>query len=145
MTDQTARNDISEVKVAKDKKYLYFKVSTVDPITPYESGDTKWMNIHIRTSSAKSEAWGYNYAIRENGKVTAVDNGTFKTLGTAETEVINNEMYVKVPLKLLGLSAKNCSIEFKVSDNVTDPSDVLSFYNSGDSAPIGGLSWSFGY
>ena len=26
-----------------------------------------------------------------------------------------------------------------------DPLDVLSFYNSGDSAPIGGLSWSFGY
>ena len=103
------------------------------------------MNIHIRTDANENDAWGYNFVIRENGKVIAIENGIYAEKGKADTNVLGNQMYVRVPLTILGLSKNNCHIEFKVSDHVTDTSDVLSFYNSGDSAPIGGLSWSFGY
>lgn len=145
LTDRTARNDISAVDVARDGENLYFRIAATKNITPYQAGDTGWMNIHIRTESAESAAWGYNYVIRENGRVMSVQNGVYSEEGKAETAVVGNQMYVSVPLKLLRLSRDRCSIEFKVSDNVGDPLDVLSFYNSGDSAPIGGLSWSFGY
>lgn len=146
LTDDTARNDIASVDVARDGENLYFRITVSgEVIIPYSEGDTSWMNIHIRTDAAENDAWGYNFVIRENGRVMAAENGTYTEKGKADTSVLGNQMYVRVPLSVLGLSENKCNIEFKVSDHVTDPGDVLSFYNSGDSAPIGGLSWSFGY
>ena len=54
-------------------------------------------------------------------------------------------MVVAVPLSALGLTAESCHIEFKVSDNVTKCDDIMDYYVSGDSAPIGRLSYSYGY
>ena len=38
----------------------------------------------------------------------------------------------------------NLAIEFKVSDNVTNYDDIMDYYVTGDSAPIGRLSFSYG-
>ncbi len=144
LTDKTGRNDIETVRVARDDTYLYFKISVAgDAITPYSEGDGKWMNIHIRMAEESNAAWGYTYTVCNRGSVVRNTDG--KTIGSAETVVSGKEMTVKIPLKMLGLKRDDCSVEFKVTDNVTDATDVLSCYNSGDSAPIGGLSWSFGY
>ena len=110
------------------------------------------MNIRIRTGNAgETDALGYNYIVNYSvlsdsktgiGKLTKKG---YEKAGEADYAVSGNMLTVKIPLKTLGLKSDYRTIEFKVSDNVTDPSDVLSFYNSGDSAPIGGLNFSYGY
>ena len=53
-------------------------------------------------------------------------------------------MLYKIPLSALGLTADNCRIEFKVTDNITEPGNILNYYVSGESAPLGRLSFSYG-
>jgi hypothetical protein len=54
-------------------------------------------------------------------------------------------MQVKVKLSDLGMSGKDFYMQFKVTDNVKKPKSPLSYFTSGDSAPIGRLSYSYGY
>ena len=54
-------------------------------------------------------------------------------------------MLIVVPLAALGLSANSVSFEFKVADNVTDYTDIMDYYVTGDSAPIGRLRYAYGY
>lgn len=151
LTDNTNRNDVDSVRVMKDGENLYFKITTVDAITPYSAGDDGWMNIRIRTSDGIYDGVGYNYCINqtvyENGtsSVCKYDGTAYREVGKAEYALVGNTLCVKIPMSLLGLDTENYKIEFKVSDNVTYGQDVLSYYNSGDSAPIGGLSYQFGY
>lgn len=160
-SDFSNRNDIAQVKVAQDGAYLYFLVETVDDITEYAGGDN-WMNILIKTNASTTENSfeGYDYIINRapNGKSTSVQTSTggynWRDTGTAEITVEGNKMLVKVPLSALGLNADNVQFEFKVSDNVCKPSwfteddpehDVLHYYITGDSAPIGRLNYAYGY
>ena len=59
--------------------------------------------------------------------------------------VDGNKMTISVPLSMLGLSASEFSFGFKVADNVTNYKDIMDYYVSGDSAPIGRLRYSYGY
>ena len=52
-------------------------------------------------------------------------------------------MIVKVPINDLGLSSENLRLSFKVSDHVLDQFDIMDYYISGDSAPIGRLSYKY--
>jgi len=65
-TDNSGRNDIETVKVARDDEYLYFRVTTKDDITSYTDGDEKWMNILLKTDNGKSLWNGYNYVLNRS-------------------------------------------------------------------------------
>lgn len=153
--DDSNRNDIDTIRVARDDAHLYFRITTADEITSYTSGDQKWMNIWIKTQNGGTEnSLGYQYVINREiidgvrSRVLKSKGGAdYKATGEAEYKVFGKVILVKIPLSALGLSEKNYDIEFKVSDNVkaTAKTDILEFYNSGDSAPIGGLSYKFGY
>ena len=54
-------------------------------------------------------------------------------------------MQVRVRLSDLGMSAEDYYMEFKVTDNIQKESDFLSLYSTGDAAPIGRLSYTYGY
>lgn len=150
-TDNSGRNDIETVKVARDDEYLYFRVTTKDDITSYTDGDEKWMNILLKTDNGKSLWNGYNYVLNRSvsGDKTTVmkasANGkTLEKCGEGEVKVYGKTMLVKVALKDLGLSSDNYHIEFKVADNVT-AYDHVELYRSGDVAPVGRLNYSYGY
>ncbi len=153
LEDDSNRNDIDTVSVARDGQYLYFRITTVAPVTEYRSGDGNWMNIWLTTGSKEEKnAIGYQYCINREvfpdgtSSVSRCSaDGSFASCGKAEYVRSGNVLNVKVPLTVLGLSEENFAFDFKVSDNISDCGNVLSFYNSGDSAPIGGLSWSYGY
>ncbi len=154
ITDESGRNDISNVKVARDGEYLYFRVETAKEITPYEQGDTRWMNLWIKTRNAENTYFGYDYVINRNvsgGKSEishANANGALEKSGEADIRVEGNVMFVRVKLSDLGLGGANYDIEFKVTDNVSLESvgkKYLDFYRTGDSAPIGRLNYRFGY
>lgn len=150
-TDKSGRNDIETVKVARDDEYLYFRVTTKDDVTAYQSGDEKWMNILLKTDNGKTLWNGYNYVLNRSvsGDKTSVmkaskDGKSLEKCGEGEVKVYGKTMLVKVALKDLGLSSDNYHIEFKVADNVAGY-DHVELYRSGDVAPIGRLNYSYGY
>ncbi len=160
-TDATDRNDILETRVVHDGTNLYFLVTTKEDVTAYESGDN-WMNILIKTeaSTEDNSFAGYNFAVNRapDGNTTSVEKSTggwnWESAGAAELLVEGNRMMITVPLSTLGLSADNVKFSFKVADNVQKPSwfaaedaehDILHYYATGDSAPLGRYSYSYGY
>ena len=160
-TDATDRNDILETRVVHDGTNLYFLVTTKEDVTAYESGDN-WMNILIKTeaSTEDNSFAGYNFAVNRapDCNTTSVEKSTggwnWESAGAAELLVEGNRMMITVPLSTLGLSADNVKFSFKVSDNVQKPSwfaaedaehDILHYYATGDSAPLGRYSYSYGY
>lgn len=148
-TDQSNRNDIIEVKVAHDKKKLYFRIKTLAAITPYNGTDLNWMNILIR-STGDTHFEGYHYIINrkpESARTTverSIGGYDWEKSGEAEYVVRGNIMQVAIPLEQLGLTPENCGIEFKVADHVTRYDDIMDYYVTGDSAPIGRLNFSYG-
>jgi len=151
--DNSGRNDISSVSVAHDDNYLYVKAETVDDITAYNGTDLNWMTLLIKTDEDIANSFGgYKYIVNRspnaNGK-TSVERSTggyaWAGAGEADYRVYGNAIIYRIPLSALGLTADNCYVQLKVSDNVTNYSDIMDYYVTGDSAPIGRLSYTYGY
>lgn len=151
-TDNSNRNDITEIKVTHDSKHVYFRIKTVSDITPYNGTDANWMNLLIGTGDTANAFSGYRYIInRKPGKkgTTSVEQSTggyaWKKAGEATYTIKGNTMQVAIPLRALGMTGNNCSFQFKVADNVTHANQIMDYYITGDSAPVGRLSFSYGY
>ncbi|MDR3318234.1 MAG: hypothetical protein LBS99_02235 [Clostridiales bacterium] len=151
LTDDSNRNDIAETRVARDKEYLYFKVTCAANITAPASADKGWLNIHINTrNSGEKDALGYQYRINSSvsdGKgeiLRALSDGKSEKAGGADIFLSGKSAVIRVPLSALCLSDRNYEIDFKVSDNVNQ-NNFLNFYTTGDCAPCGRLNYKFGY
>ncbi len=149
-TDSSNRNDITEIRVAHDRKHVYFMIKTATDITEHNGTDLNWMNILVSGDSTKPSFAGYTYILNrkpgKNGK-TSVERSlggyNWTDAGNAQYTIKGNLMQVAVPLKALGLTADNCSFGFKASDNVTDYHDIMDYYITGDSAPIGRMNFNY--
>lgn len=147
-TDSSARNDIVSIKVTNDKKNLYLLVATARPVTAYNGTDQNWMNILLRTGSRQLDFGGFNYIInrRPGAKgTTMVERSTggyrWSTAGTARLQVWSNYIQVAIPLRILDLREPGTAIGIKVADHVTRYDDIMDYYVTGDSAPIGRLAY----
>ncbi|MBQ3128242.1 MAG: hypothetical protein IJC13_04305 [Clostridia bacterium] len=149
--NHTMRNDFSNVKVTYDNKNVYFRIETVDDITPYT--DKAWMRILLDTdSSGEAANWeGFEYIINRDSadadtlKIEKSTGGwSFETTGTAQYRIDGNVMYVSVPKTALGFGAKNeIHFNFKLSDNMQTDGDIMDFYQNGDVAPGGRFMFAF--
>ncbi len=147
----TMRNDFKNVKVTYDTDNVYFRIETVDDITPYT--DKAWMRLFIDTdSTGKVFSWeGFEYVInRENATESQVviekskGGWSFEKTGVGEYVVNKNIMYLQIPLSALGLEdSENVSFNFKLSDNMQTDGDILDFYQNGDVAPGGRFMFEF--
>lgn len=147
----TMRNDFKNVKVTYDTDNVYFRIETVDDITPYT--DKAWMRLFIDTdSTGKVSSWeGFEYVInRENATESQVviekskGGWSFEKTGVGEYVVNKNIMYLQIPLSALGLEdSENVSFNFKLSDNMQTDGDILDFYQNGDVAPGGRFMFEF--
>lgn len=151
-TDTSNRNDITDIKVVHNSSDLYVYVKTAEEITPYNGTDTNWMNLLIGTDSGEASFEGYQYIINRNPNAdgtTSIEksDGGFRwsKAGSATYKLYGDVIVYKIPLSALGLDADNCHIRFKAADNVTKQDDIMDYYVSGDCAPIGRLSYSYGY
>ena len=98
-----------------------------------------------RLDRTKKDGIGYDYVInREYGKICRIENGNYAVAGDCDVYVSGKVMTIAVPLSAIGQTGNLPAIRFKVSDHV-DSSDVMNFYIQGDSAPIGRLSYTYGY
>ena len=148
--DSSARNDIVEITVSESAAAVTFEVRTASDVIPYAQGDLNWMNILVKTDGSSDKAFEYDYVINRyptvNG-VTTVEricaDGRKVLSGKATYSVSGDILRVTVPFEALGLEAGDVHFGFKVADNVADPDDIMEYYVSGDSAPIGRLSFDY--
>ncbi len=157
--DYSNRNDITDVKVVHDSSNLYIYVKT-NGISEYNGTDKNWMTVLIGNDSGETNFETYQYIINrspdENGN-TSIEKCTggynWQTTGSAQYQLYSSDIQsgvtdvivYKIPLSSLGLSVDSCHIRLKVTDNVQNPADIMDYYISGDCAPIGRLSYSYGY
>ena len=151
--DNSNRNDISSVRIAHDTANLYVRVETAEAVTAYNGTDKNWMNLLIQTENGGENSFaGFQYIVNRSpdgsGK-TSVEKSrggfSWESAGSAQYAVSGNVVLYSIPLASLGLTAQNCYIRIKACDNVTTPDDIMDYYVSGDSAPIGRFAYSYGY
>lgn len=152
--DNSARNDIVSVQTTADKDNLWIRVETAKAIQlNYSDPLGNCMNIFLSVEGANGGNWeGYEYLINRtifNESKTSLHKATgngfeFVSAGAVDYSVNGKYMTVKIPLSLLGVKGSTeLTLDLKVADNVTDPSDIMSYYTSGDSAPAGRLSYRY--
>lgn len=151
-TDDSGRNDIVLMKVADDRKNVYFYVRCAEDITP--CSDKSWMRLFIDTDCKKESGWeGYDYIVNRispssDGKAVLEQFGntwnSTVVAGEARFVVKGCEMEIAVPKKALGIKPGKIAIQFKWADNLQNEGDVMDFLVSGDSAPLGRFNFSYG-
>ena len=148
-TNDTGRNDITEVRVASDDDNLWFMIATQSDITEKQASDTRWMNLWIGKEGSENAWNGFEYVINRsyaNG-VSSIDkpvNGSsFEKAGDCATQIKGNVMVVKISKSSLGIDGNNYGIQFKVTDNLTKDFDVADYYVNGDCAPLGRVNYSY--
>lgn len=149
-TNNTGRNDIDVMKVARDANNIYFYVKTVNSITPYT--DAQWMRLLINTDNNPYNGWnGYDYIINRSGvgaNTTILEQSTggwnWSTVATnISYKVVGNQMQLAIPRSSLGISGDPLNIEFKWSDNMQSDGDIMDFYANGDCAPDGRFRYAY--
>lgn len=147
------RNDISKVYVTHDERNLYVRVDAVEDITNYNGTDKNWMNVMIKVDNdLKNSFAGFKYIVNRSPKqdgATSVEKSkggyNWESTGSASYKIYGNSIVYSIPLSTLNLTVDNCRIEIKVADNIKSYDDIMDYYVSGDSAPIGRLAYSYGY
>jgi len=106
-----------------------------------------WMNLFIGTGELSLKGWeGYEYVINRSsqGSVDKLDESMKTTsCGQAEVTVKDNIMLITVARSVLGLEANNNSFYFKLADNVENSEDIMDYYVTGCSLPIGRMSFRY--
>lgn len=146
-TEAAARNNIQKVSVTRDSDYIYFLIECQKDITG--KGSAGFMNLFIGTGQLKNKGWeGYEYVINRkiSGNVSEITklNSDFsgKKAGQAQIDVQGKYMQIAVPRSAVGLNNSN-EFYFKVADNITNPSDIMDYYVSGKSFPLGRMSYRY--
>lgn len=154
-TNTTNRNDIVQTEVMNDGTYLYIKVTTKeDVVFDYQKQNN--LNILLSVQGVTGYKWnGYNFIVNRipaqagNGtvkleKVSASDTYAFTEVCACESYLGGTVFAVRIPLKELGVTnAAQFTVDFKVADGISDPSDIENYYIDGDCAPIGRLNYRY--
>lgn len=139
------RVNIQNVWMAHDREALHLVVKCQNDIG--ELTDASHMNIFIGTGTPSLKGWeGYEYVINRSGAGSIDKLGKDFSLsrsGSCEIKIEGNVMYVVIPLESLGITSNNFSVYFKLADSVEHPSDIMDYYVSGQSFPMGRISLSY--
>jgi len=85
-TNTTGRNDLLDMKVARDDDYVYFYAKTRDDITSYT--DPAWMLLYIDADQNHSTGWeGYDYVVNRS-----VNSATSTTLQSSYDGNLNSNL-----------------------------------------------------
>jgi len=149
--DDSGRNDLDTMKVARDADQIYFYVRTREPITP-PTGDN-WMLLLLDVDQNHATGWeGYDFLLNrarpDAGTCTVEKNiggWRWKPVGHARLKWVGKELQIAVPRKLLGLGAVKgkLSFDFKWADNVPASGNILDFLSKGDVAPNGRFNYRY--
>jgi hypothetical protein len=140
--NDTGRNDLVLMKVARDAKYVTFYAETKDRLTP-QTGHN-WMLLFLNSDLDPSTGWhGYDHVINLEGvgaKTTTVKrnvNGkwSWRQVATVSYCVSGNKLMIQVPRSAIGQAGHDVAFDFHWADNIGDTGDISEFFVNGDSAP----------
>ena len=141
------RNNITEVRVTNDEANLYFYIKCDSDIAVTD--DANWMNLFIGTGTSPTvKGWeSYEFVVNRsrNGSQAAIETLNADCTGTALEAVATysvqgNVMQISVPRAALGLESGG-DFYFKIADGVADPAEIMDYYATGRSLPLGRLSY----
>ena len=143
-------NFILDVKVTYDSTNIYFNVRTKENVTAHKEGQTNWMNLFIGVTGKMQGNWeSFNYVINRypiSETSTSLEaftgDNTFTTRKICDIEyrVQGQNILFKIPRADLGLNSSDFGFSFKISDGVNAESDILDYYVSGESFPLGRMA-----
>ena len=150
-TNNSGRNDLEMLKVARDTTNIYFYVQTAEPITSRTG--TNWMWLLIDADHSAATGWaGYDFIVNRvadaNGKFWLEKNlggWQWEKVAPVELRVQGRELQLAVARVALGLQpgATKTAFDFKWADHLQHPGDVMDFYVSGDVAPEGRFNYRY--
>ncbi len=146
-----ADNFIRELRVTHDRESLYFYIETEEDITQHTDGATNWMNLWIGLDGSAAPAWEtYQYVVNRHpssGTVTSLEASKggfdFEKVADLSYSVQGKVMQIAIPKSALGITGSKFSLHFKCSDSIEKEDDIMDYYVSGESVPIGRLSFSY--
>lgn len=141
------RNNLQEVRVTSDSSYIYFYIRCSKDIV--SASDARWMNIFIGRGTPSQKGWnGYDYVVNRmrSGNTASVEALSSNYLGSvtasADINLCGSVLNVRIPRAALGMSGSD-TFYFKVADDIGDPSQIMNYYTSGSSLPLGRLSFQY--
>ncbi|CAF1029508.1 unnamed protein product [Adineta steineri] len=148
--DDTGRNDIALVKVARDTDNVYFYARTNRTLTNAKNS-SNWMLLFINIDRNFETGWeGFDIVINRhiNGSLTSVERSemgwNWQLISQVSFVAMGNELHLAVPRILLGFNTTvPIKIDFKWVDNMIQDGDILSLIQNGDTAPDGRFSYIF--
>lgn len=141
-------NFIKNIRVTHDNDYIYFRVETDGDITPWESGKTNWMNLFIGIEGSKKPAFeNYQFVVNRNpagNNKTSLEASKggydFEKVQDIDYLVSVNVIQFAVPRAALGIG-NDAVLYFKAADSIEHQDDIMDYYVSGCSVPMGRLSY----
>lgn len=147
----TGRNDFAAFKVARDVTNIYFYARTAAPLSP--ATDTNWMWLLIDVDQNPLTGWaGYDFIVNRTqdagGRFWLEKNDggwSWKKVAPVEWRVQDNELQLAISRESLGLKKgeTKAALDFKWTDNLQHPGDVMDFYLSGNVAPASRFNYRF--
>lgn len=142
------KDALLEVRVAHDKDNLYFYIKTKARVSDLSKGSNK-LNIFLGTGEPTLKGWnGYEYLIgssisEEKISIDALsDSYGLTSVGEGAINCVANLIQLSVPRSAIGLANAD-KFYFKVAMGVEKPSDIMNYYTTGSSMPMGRLSYEY--
>jgi len=138
-TNNTGRNDFTTLKVARDRKTVYFLAETATPVI--KTDDEQWMRLYINSDRDHTTGWmGYDFRINAGRDLQQYVDGQWKTIARVTLKTEGNRLMYSFPLKAIFGDKKGLNFEFKWSDNM-QKEDPMEWYIHGDVAPEGRFNY----
>lgn len=147
-SDKTGRNDIKLVKLTQDNDNLYFYIECEDNLTKREENDKTFMNLLLSVNPSSPSFEGFDYVINreaKDGKASiekSLGGYSFEKVGEASIRQEGKTLLLSIPRKTVSC-VSSTDLGFKVTDHIADPTDIMDYYVSGDSFPIGRLKYGY--
>lgn len=152
-TQAAPENVVEQVQVAYDDNYIYFNITTQNDITAHKKGKTNWMNLFIGVEGSENPAWEtFNYVVNRNPvsdtntsleRFTKDGEYTVASVGEVSYTVSGKVMQIAIPRESLGITEDGFNLTFKVADSIEKESDILDYYVSGESFPVGRMAYMY--
>lgn len=138
-TNYTGRNDFHLLKVARDKRDIFFYAATKETIT--ENSGSNWMTLYLDADRSAATGWkGYDYRIAAGNNLQKYNGVSWEDLKRTKYAVNGNQMMIAVPRRYIANFSGPLNFEFKWSDNMQND-DPLDWYVNGDVAPGGRFNY----
>ena len=135
----TGRNDLVTMKVARDKKDIFFLAETAGLVI--QGDDETWMRLYINNDRDHTTGWmGYDLRINKGKELQKYVEGKWETISQVNVKNEANKLMYSFPLSWLSTGTGVLNFEFKWSDNMQQE-EPMDWYLNGDVAPEGRLNY----